>query len=239
VWSGSTGNIFNREAPIGGNYWSNWTGPDADGDGFVDLTYYFFGGRDYLPLVDPVGPVVLVPTWPVGSALAESDVGLTDLALTWTPAAHDVGIAGYLLYQDEVFIDSVTAEVLSYNVIGLEYFTEYTFKVEACNLLGSCTTDGPSLMVMTLTPAEAIEELVAEVLALNIQNGISNSLDAKLDAVLRALDDANENNDVAAINALEAFINAVEAQSGNHISTEDANALIAAAEVIIAVLSGT
>ncbi|MHC4193975.1 MAG: FIMAH domain-containing protein, partial [Planctomycetota bacterium] len=69
--------------------------------------------------------------------------------------------------------------------------------------------------------------------------GISNSLDAKLDAVLRALDDANENNDIAAINALEAFINAVEGQRGDKISTEDADALIATAQEAIAALSSS
>lgn len=30
---------FYLPAPVGGNYWSNHTGPDADGDGFVDVPY--------------------------------------------------------------------------------------------------------------------------------------------------------------------------------------------------------
>ena len=46
---GGTGNIFNQAKPIGGNYWSDWTGPDVDGDGFVDSPYEFYGGIDYLP----------------------------------------------------------------------------------------------------------------------------------------------------------------------------------------------
>jgi len=37
---------------------------------------------------------------------------------------------------------------------------------------------------------------------LNLQSGIENGLDAKLDAALKAIDDLNENNDVAAINTL-------------------------------------
>jgi uncharacterized delta-60 repeat protein len=87
-------------------------------------------------------------------------------------------------------------------------------------------------------PAEAIEALVDVVVSLNLQQGISNSLDAKLGAALNALDDVNAGNDVAAINTLEAFINAVEAQRGGWISEADADALIAAAQVIIDVLSG-
>ena len=54
-----------------------------------------------------------------------------------------------------------------------------------------------------------------------------------LDAVVRALDDLNQNNDVAAINSLEAFINEVEAQRGKKISDAEADALIALAKQII------
>ncbi len=61
-------------------------------------------------------------------------------------------------------------------------------------------------------------------------------MDTKLDAVQNALDDVNENNDVAAINALEAFINAVEAQSGKKLDPGDAADLIAAAQGIIDLL---
>ena len=47
--SGRRSNIFNFDKPIGGNYWSDWTTPDADGDGFVDSPYILTGGVDYLP----------------------------------------------------------------------------------------------------------------------------------------------------------------------------------------------
>jgi uncharacterized delta-60 repeat protein len=88
-------------------------------------------------------------------------------------------------------------------------------------------------------PAKAIEELIAQVISLNLENGVTNSLDGKLGAALNALDDVNTNNDVAAINTLEAFINKVELQRGEEIPNEaDANALISAAQEIIAVLSG-
>jgi hypothetical protein len=70
-------------------------------------------------------------------------------------------------------------------------------------------------------------------MGLNLQNGIENSLDAKLDAALQALDDINANNDAAAINAINAFINAVDAQRGNKIGEDDADDLIDAANNII------
>ncbi|MCZ6726233.1 MAG: hypothetical protein O7A98_02625, partial [Acidobacteria bacterium] len=54
-----------------------------------------------------------------------------------------------------------------------------------------------------------------------------------------ALQDMNENNDQAAINRLGAFINAVEAQRGNQISNPDADALTAAAQAIIDLISAS
>lgn len=85
-------------------------------------------------------------------------------------------------------------------------------------------------------PFDLIAGMIADVMLLNIQQGIANSLDAKLDSAQSALDDLNENNDVAAINALQAFINAVEAQRGNKISEADADALIATTQEIIDLL---
>jgi len=86
-------------------------------------------------------------------------------------------------------------------------------------------------------PEVQLEGLAQQVFELNLQKGIDNSLDAKLDSALNALADFNENNDVAAINSLQAFINAVAAQSGNKIPEGDATELIEAARAIIECLS--
>ena len=42
---GSSASVFNLDKPIGGNYWSDWTSPDTDNDGFVDFPYEFSGGQ--------------------------------------------------------------------------------------------------------------------------------------------------------------------------------------------------
>lgn len=44
-----------------GNYWSDWTSPDADGDGIVDAPYSTEGlGKDHLPFTEPiVSPLIL------------------------------------------------------------------------------------------------------------------------------------------------------------------------------------
>lgn len=52
---GGSVNVFNLDKAIGGNYWSDWTSPDDDGDGFVDYPYVFDGGQDNLPWTRPDG----------------------------------------------------------------------------------------------------------------------------------------------------------------------------------------
>jgi hypothetical protein len=42
--------LFNLPVPDGGNYLSDWTSPDDDGDRFVDYPYVFYGGQDNLEL---------------------------------------------------------------------------------------------------------------------------------------------------------------------------------------------
>jgi len=74
--------------------------------------------------------------------------------------------------------------------------------------------------------AGPIVMLATMVIDLDLPKGISNSLLAKLDAAQKA-------NDSVAINLLQSFIKAVEAQRGNKISEADADVLIAAAQEII------
>ena len=47
----SSGNVFSMSAPTGGNFWSDWTTPNADRDTFVDSPYVFANGQDDLPWV--------------------------------------------------------------------------------------------------------------------------------------------------------------------------------------------
>jgi hypothetical protein len=86
------------------------------------------------------------------------------------------------------------------------------------------------------TASELLFDLAGQIELINLKVGISNSLDAKLDAIDNALNDLNTNNDVAACNALNAFINSVLAQSGTQIAEGDAAALIEDAMVIVELL---
>ena len=83
------------------------------------------------------------------------------------------------------------------------------------------------------TPAEAIGTLITTVESYNLPAGIENSLIVKLETAQQILTDGNPNNDHTAINSLQSFINAVEAQRGGALTNEQADELIAAAQAII------
>ena len=87
--------------------------------------------------------------------------------------------------------------------------------------------------ISVLTQLEDLADLILEI---NLQAGISNALDSKLNSVFSALDDQNENNDVAALNSMYAFCSSVSAQTGKKLSVDEANSLINAANGIIGAL---
>jgi hypothetical protein len=91
--------------------------------------------------------------------------------------------------------------------------------------------------VLKNSAVDFVKSLSQTVIDLNAKNGISNSSDAKMETVLQAVDELNKDNDVAAINTLSAFINAVNAQRGDKLSEEDADSLIGAAQHIIDLLT--
>ena len=94
----------------------------------------------------------------------------------------------------------------------------------------------PHLSLTSLSPVVSPTAAIGVDGIFRRHKGIANSLDSKLDTVCRALDDFNANNDGAAANALNAFINEVEAQSGGQIPVEDADALIVQALIALDML---
>lgn len=140
--TGGGDNIFNEDKPTGGNYWSDWTGPDENGDGFVDNPYVIIEDED-----------------------EEKDV------------------------QDDL------------------------------------PWAGPSTL--------SVQQLIAQLAELDLPRGTAKSLNAKLKNIVKKLNDSKIE---PAINSLNAFINAVEAQQGKKISQYDAEDLISAARAIIEVL---
>ena len=84
--------------------------------------------------------------------------------------------------------------------------------------------------------ATAIEGLISTVQGLNLQQGIENSLDVKLQNARDSLTAANAGLREDAVNKLQAFINACEAQRDKALTTVQADELIAKANAIIASL---
>jgi hypothetical protein len=81
-----------------------------------------------------------------------------------------------------------------------------------------------------IPPDQAIQNLFDDIQNEELPQGAETSLLGKLNAALEALGNGNEE---AAINIINAFINAVSAQSGNKLTVEQADALIAAAQEIL------
>ena len=101
-----------------------------------------------------------------------------------------------------------------------------------------CTTGAAVTLAAPVvgSPEELIEQLIADVEALNLNQGIDNSLDAKLQNALDALEAANAGQRQDAVNKMNAFISAVAAQSGKALTSEEADILIALAQDIIDLL---
>ena len=130
----------------------------------------------------------------------------------------------------------------SFNVwdpIGVDVSANIITRITVTGSTTSDTAiDDPTNCRIAGTPADLLGNLILDVIILDLMTGISTNLDAKLDRALDALDDLNANNDVAAVNSLNAFINAVIAQSGHAIPVEDADILIEQAFAILELLEG-
>ena len=78
---GENVNVFSLPTPDGGNYWSDWTTPDTNGDGFVDNAYVFFSGQDGLPLTRPTDSISGTVTDDAGAPLENFPVYVQNTGL--------------------------------------------------------------------------------------------------------------------------------------------------------------
>lgn len=186
-------------------------------------------------LVNNVAPVVglimpipqVLPGISVSTNANFSDTGTLDTHTTTFNWGDGVTTQGEIVESDG---SGNASGSHSYSLPGV-----YMITLTVTDKDGASSSNTTSVTI--LTPIQATENLTDLVQTYNLQQGIENSLDTKLDAAIDTLNDLNSNNDAAAINSLQAFINAVEAQRGNKITNEQADILIQKAQTIINRLS--
>jgi hypothetical protein len=87
-----------------------------------------------------------------------------------------------------------------------------------------------TLIKYSVSPEEALENLIAYVQNMDIADGIKNSLVSKLENAQKSLEKGNEK---AALNQFSAFINEVEAQSGKKLTSFQATKLTASLNTLV------
>ncbi len=241
-WTQATGMVGLGDLP-GGGFWSEATDVSADGSVVVGVGWSDLGPEAFRWTAD--GGVIGLGELPGGEffswargvsadgsvVVGESRTSLGKEAFIWDAtngirSLHDVlvndfglDLTGWRVWEAFAVSGDGTT------VVGLGIYAGH-YEAWIATIEAACDPDN------------LIVQLIALVESLNLQHGIENSLDGKLDAALQALADINTDNDAAAINSLQAFINAVEAQSGHQIPEADASALIEAAQAIVGCLSG-
>ncbi|QGQ94686.1 carbohydrate-binding protein [Paenibacillus psychroresistens] len=76
-------------------------------------------------------------------------MGTVNAQLTWSVAQDEHGIESYVVYKDQTLYETVSGNVYGLAVSGLSPGTAYTFTVQAKNLNGEISTDGPSVQAVT------------------------------------------------------------------------------------------
>ncbi|MDP5274957.1 glycosyl hydrolase [Chengkuizengella axinellae] len=111
---------------------------------FEDTAWYGYEvGTGLVSNPDPTDTIA--PIAPADLIFTAKDETTVDLA--WTAATDNVGVVGYDVYQNGVYVNSTTAT--SYQIIGLTENTAYTFEVKAKDLAGNESAASNVLAVTT------------------------------------------------------------------------------------------
>jgi len=114
------------------------------------------------------------------------------------------------------------------------YNMEGTYDVSLAVTDDKDATGTDAVVVIIITPTQAINELMTIVGGMGLHKGTANSLIAKLENAIKALTNGQDH---ITVNNLNAFINEVEAQKGKKISQVQADELVGYADRIISVIN--
>jgi hypothetical protein len=96
------------------------------------------------------------PTWPSGATLSASNVKPSSMLLAWSAANDDSAVAYYQVYINGALLSKQPASPRTLSVVGLAINTTYVFRVEALDLRGNISIDGPirTFATSSTLPAE-------------------------------------------------------------------------------------
>ncbi|MGB0592062.1 MAG: fibronectin type III domain-containing protein [Myxococcota bacterium] len=87
------------------------------------------------------------PTWGQGPSLLASEVGDTQVTLSWSAAQDNVGVTGYEIHAEGAVVATTSGETTT-QLTGLTPWTEATYVVVALDAVGH-SAPGPSVTVKT------------------------------------------------------------------------------------------
>ena len=213
VIAAGTNNLFNLALPDGGNFWSDWTLPDNDGDGIVDLPYVIadnngmLNAQDDLPWTDQDGWIVNLA--PVFSTIGPKEIVEYD-TLTFTVEATDPdednivsiyveGLPAGATFDPVTGLFSWRPDGTQAGVYAVSFFAVDDGDLAATGQIDVVITVGAVQSPTDLTDT-IIDDIVNDpVLPLEVEN----SYTANLKKVNAFIADGKIN---AAVNQLEAFI---------------------------------
>jgi len=136
----------------------------------------------------------------------------------------------YWDFESDGIIDAYPDQIVThtYDKVGTYKVTIYA--IDDINIIIEFRIE----IVLPIHEEPTIEDIIEDIEEMELPEGIDDSCESILE---NAIDSLGNNQDIAAANKLEAFINLVEALKGKKFSDEEADALIGAAQWIIDSLS--
>lgn len=185
-------------------------------------TRFSLTGTDQASPLPVTGPDSVTGTYVTQFLLS---VQTTPAGLT-PPTAAPPSPSGY-------YDQGTSVTLTAYNVTGFvfaDWVVDGVAQAPQANMTTVVMSGPRSATAVYQSPLEAGQSLVNTVDSMGLPQGTQGSLDAKLGAAVAAIIKGNAN---AAVNQLNAFINAVNAQAGKKITAEQAQLLTSEARSLV------